>query len=767
MTTIEESGAGRVERWIEPLGGARVETAGSKAGHLGALREAGFPVPDGFVVKSAAFGRFVAQAALPVLPATDAQEAALAAPVPADIARAIREAYRALGGGRVAVRSSGLAEDLADATFAGQYETVLDVEGEDEVVLAVRRAWASVFAPRVAAYLGARHAAGGAMAVLVQRMVAARAAGVAFGADPITGARDVVSISAVPGLGEALVSGTTDADEWVVEAAGPRQKRSGHDVLVAAQAGAVAALTRPVMDHFGGAPQDIEWAIDARGELALLQARPMTALPEPVVWQSPLPGAWIRNFRLGEWLGDPLTPLFDSWLLERLEAAFMRRILSWFPMPGVPATVHVTVNGWYFYGLAFPETLRDRLSMAWGLVRSLWKDFRFVAGFLPPLAHLGFERHLALWRGEVLPAYERAVRDAEARVDEATPAQASALVDELADHAGATLFSIVALGGLSAKLEGQLIALWRKHVDASDVGVVLALVRSASDPETPAHAVSSLDWYFPTAGERAATGEETHAAVPAAARERIARERGAVEAKLDAAVARRPALRRKLDALIAFARRAHEVREEQARALTLAWPVLRRALDRVAGALVARGALADVASVHFLTREEVAAALAGGGPSLDRAAAQRRVTWERQRRLTPPLLLGELTGMWKQTFAMIDGLLASEAPAGAIKGMPGSPGRVTARVRVVRSIEEIGRLRDGEVLVTPVTTPAWTPAFARAAAVVTDSGSLASHASIVAREYGIPAVVATGNATALLADGETVTVDGSAGLVAR
>ncbi len=102
---------------------------------------------------------------------------------------------------------------------------------------------------------------------------------------------------------------------------------------------------------------------------------------------------------------------------------------------------------------------------------------------------------------------------------------------------------------------------------------------------------------------------------------------------------------------------------------------------------------------------------------------------------------------------------------GLIHGMPSSPGRATGPVRVVRGPDDFARFQAGEVLVAQVTTPAWTPLFNRAAAVVTDGGTLAAHASLVAREYGIPAVVATGDATVRLCDGQFVTVDGSAGVV--
>ena len=107
----------------------------------------------------------------------------------------------------------------------------------------------------------------------------------------------------------------------------------------------------------------------------------------------------------------------------------------------------------------------------------------------------------------------------------------------------------------------------------------------------------------------------------------------------------------------------------------------------------------------------------------------------------------------------------AERRPGMLEGMPASAGRATGTARVILDLADTDRLGPGEILVTGATTPAWTPLFARAAAVVTDGGSLAAHASLVAREYGIPAVVAAGDATQRIRDGQSVTVDGSAGLV--
>ena len=154
------------------------------------------------------------------------------------------------------------------------------------------------------------------------------------------------------------------------------------------------------------------------------------------------------------------------------------------------------------------------------------------------------------------------------------------------------------------------------------------------------------------------------------------------------------------------------------------------------------------------------------GEDLVDQVRKRRSAWERSRRLMAPLALGTMPKVLERVVSALE-VVRSERPTpeGALRGEPASPGRASGTVRLVRGSEDFVRFRPGEVLVAQTTAPAWTPLFAQAAAVVTDGGSLAAHASLVAREYGIPAVVATGDATARLVDGEWVTVDGSAGLV--
>jgi pyruvate,water dikinase len=177
-------------------GAADPAMSGRKAATLAALAARGFPVPPGFVVTTAACER--------ILATVDAAAEDLArAEFPGDVWAGIVSGMRQLGGGAVAVRSSATAEDLPDASYAGQYETVLGVSGPDEVAQAVRRCLASARSARVRAYSGSHR---DPMAVLVQRLVPAQAAGVVFTANPVTGDREIL-VSAVRGLGDRLVSG--------------------------------------------------------------------------------------------------------------------------------------------------------------------------------------------------------------------------------------------------------------------------------------------------------------------------------------------------------------------------------------------------------------------------------------------------------------------------------------------------------------------------------------------------------------------------------
>src|SRR6188474_3326114 len=252
--------------------------ARGKAVNLAELIGAGFPVPDGFCLGTPAYAQAADTAGIaalldgPDLPAR-ARDALLATPIPDDVAAAVTAAYLALGeGAPVAVRSSATAEDLPGASFAGQQDTYLNVVGVDAVLDAVRRCWASLWTDRAVAYradAGIPHA-GTQLAVVVQRMVDAQAAGVLFTADPISGRRSRSVLDAAPGLGDAVVSGAVDPDHWVVDGRAITASPAG-GCLTDRQVRELVELGRRVEAHFG-APQDIEWALDGESTLWLTQS---------------------------------------------------------------------------------------------------------------------------------------------------------------------------------------------------------------------------------------------------------------------------------------------------------------------------------------------------------------------------------------------------------------------------------------------------------------------------------------------------------------
>ena len=207
------------------------------------------------------------------------------------------------------------------------------------------------------------------------------------------------------------------------------------------------------------------------------------------------------------------------------------------------------------------------------------------------------------------------------------------------------------------------------------------------------------------------------------------------------------------------------IREEQTSELTIAWPVMRRAVVRIGEALVADGVIAEPDDVFFMTRDEVLAALSGARPAVLDLAGRRAARAE-QARLVPPTVVGRANRLVQRLWDSFPRMLgAVPSDSALVSGVPASAGRASGLVRVIRGPDEFAELRLGEILVAPLTAPAWTPLFSLAAGVVTDVGSAAAHASIIAREYGIPAVVGCGDATSRLRTGMRVTVDGTTGNV--
>jgi pyruvate,water dikinase len=704
--------------WLDSIGAADAERVGGKAANLGELKRAGFNVPDGFVV----------------------------------------------------IGEPG--DEVADAL--GQYETFLNLRGPETVRKAIDDCRTSAASTRVASYRTSRaQGARGEIAVLVQRMVDAESAGVAFTANPVTGDRSEVLVSAVRGLGERLVSGEAQADEWVVREARAQSRRPAEKAISAEQAVAVADVARSAAKHFGR-PQDVEWAF-AGEALFVLQSRPMTALPTPADWTTPRvgglhppgPSYWMRNLRLGEWLPEPVTPLFEDWLLKLISRGFGRGTRA---DSGLSTGLrYAIVNGW-FYSTPEPDLRLGALSMAI-LTRPI-SMFRFVSSLIkqtgePEMAERRFfAGAVRRWREQTLPRYRNIVAQSSAQLETASLAGIVATVERVGQAAGEQLWALAIGGGSAWKIEVALGRFYREHlyprVDI-DVRVLLAGL-SGSEPESMTHAVLSADWYWPTLGE---SSRSTGASPVTQRREELVRRRERAEEECRQALSARPDLVARFDALLELAQHYSRLREEQSSKLTLGWPVMRQCVLKLGAAALAAGAIDRDADAFFLTRAElVGSAVGGNKEKLQATVRMRREQWERQRRLAPPLALGTMPRLLERMLGSLKVVRSERAiREGALRGEPASPGRATGPVRIVRDVSDFDKFQQDDVLVAQQTAPAWTPLFAKAAAVVTDGGSRAAHASLVAREYGIPAVVATGDATTRLSDGQLVTVDGSAGLV--
>lgn len=727
-----------------------VDLTGGKAATLARLLQAGYPVPEGLVVTVPAMSSLTGAR----------QDPGAHPPLP----RHVRESLRVFVADRQdrcwAVRSSAVAEDAAGASFAGQYDSHLNVRGVAAVEAAIVACWASARHPRVAGYHDRMGVTDRRIAVLVQRYVDADLAGVALGADPVTGDRETVVVTAVRGVGAGLVSGLAVPDEWEVVSGEARCRRPAERILTSAHVRSIAALLRR-MEAGLQLPQDLEWAM-VDGELAVLQLRPMTGLPVAVAWHAPMPGGWLRTIRLGEWLPEPVTPLCHTWLIDRMEEQLRR---CQYAAGGfrAPTPMHVLVNGWYFHSpigagsqalLLTGMLRRPRLALATllGRRRPEWSD------------RLMHQRLAQQWRDRILPRYRSEIERAERRVEVAEPAELIDTVDRIADLAGECFWSLVLSGGAAWRVEDALTRFHRRHLAHRVAAPCQVLLQGLSDHRPLRHAVHSLDWIHPTLGELPSglaaddDGEGRHG--------RAVRERLAAEAACRRALGGRPRVRRRLGRLLDVVQRATVLRREHTDWFTAGWPTMRCALVRLGAALCALGLVDEPADLFMLTRAEVELGSRGRAPGdLRTLVTERRQAWERQRRLAPPASVGKLPFLLSKMLLPADVRPRRADGDTTFHGVPTSPGRATGPARVLRSPTAVHGVRAGDVLVVSAAVPALTAVFGRIGALCVDNGSVAAHAAIVAREYGIPVVMGLVDATTRLADGRVVTVDGTAGVV--
>jgi rifampicin phosphotransferase len=858
---------------VVPLGTLRredLECGGGKGANLGELISMGLPVPPGFCVTTAAYRGAVAEAglveaiddALRDVRAEDPGSAEVASariatlfedlPLPDELAEEVLAAYRTLGAPPVAVRSSATTEDLPGASFAGQQATSLNVRGEDELLSAVRRCWASLWSARAIAYRerqGFRHDQA-AVAVVIQRLVSAEVSGILFTANPTTGARDEIIINTALGLGEAVVGGLTTPDSFTLDRTtlAVRERQTGRQEVetVLAEHGTTerplgpekadgltldeAQLVRLTemglnIEHHFGASQDVEWAY-ADGRFWVLQARPITNLPPPppedVRWEPPFPGsAWWRR-QVVENLPEPLSPLFDElYLREGLELsidafmAFFR--ITYLRLEDVAdRPFFTTVNG-YAYS-------RANYKLRWGTVpmflRAMVDEFRIL-----------FREAPVYWREQALPAYLARIEQWKT-VDPANAPEERLLagVRELALEDARYWFAcalMIADAKITDALLGRFLTMAAPQrgltsgtflrgfasstVDAESELEGLAEQVRASDElralvtATPAagltealrstmtgqawltafaryldrygHQIYNLDFVVPTQADdplpvllslKAMAQRPGHD--PRARQRAIVAER---DMRVEETARSLDPLRRKLfRILLGWAQRFGPYREQVLFYMGAGWPTLRRLALELGRRLVESGSLLAAEDAFFLETPEIETAITArvagqARPDLARLASERRELREARKRLHPPPVVppGHKLRFGPFDMSAWETQRHNEPTSTVLRGFAVSPGRVSAPASVIHSPEDFSRMEPGTILVCPTTTPAWTPLFSQARGLVTDVGGVLAHGSIVAREFGMPAVLGTGEASKRISHGQLITVDGDRGLV--
>lgn len=854
---------------------ARLDTVGGKGASLARLANAGLPVPPGFHVTTVAYQAFVAEnnlqpLILETLKNVDlSQPAALEAAsasirdafargqMPQAIADAISRAYDELPGDHpvVAVRSSATAEDLPGLSFAGQQETFLNIHGVPSVLDAVQRCWASLWTARAIGYRGQHGIDQGAvsLAVVVQILVHAEAAGVLFTANPVTGQRDQAVISASWGLGEAVVGGLVTPDTFTVEkASGEVLSREIADKQVMSVLLESGTAEHPVpetmrrtpclsdtevrelirlgmeIERLDQVPMDIEWAL-AEGQIAIVQARPITALPEfapqPRLDWTTLPdpkGQYVRA-SICELMPDPLSPLFESLGMAAIENGInvMARDLMNMPVGSLSGFV-LAIHGYAYEKVSF--TPRQWWLIITRLLLPVARLMREGVPFWQNVARPRYAEAVARWRDRPLAALSPAAiwTGVEDLMEAFAFHLGSLMISTMGPSAGSEgLFTqvyekmvrrpddpsapafLMGYDSLPIKAEKALydLALWCRerrgladYLTDAPAEEVAVKINEGRDPDGVAHevweeyrsrirqhlddfgySIYDMDFAKPLPrDEPEPILEALKLHITGQGKDPYERQKGYAERREAAVEAVRGRVRGfkrwAFEKTLRWAQSQAPLREDGIVEVGRGYPAVRAMLLELGGRLARAGAFDRAEDIFWLEAAEVKAAIAALERSETladhrRFVQERKALWQARKRLTPPaqLPLGK-----KYLGGVMDGLMAvgdiSQASS-TIKGVATSPGKVRGTARVLHGPSDFDQMRSGDVLVASITTPAWTPLFAMASAVVTDIGGPLSHGSIVAREFGIPAVLGTGVATKRITSGQTITVDGNAGLV--
>jgi phosphohistidine swiveling domain-containing protein len=848
---------------------ASLELVGGKGASLSRLAGAGFPVPAGYHITTNAYKQFIEENELQpqILGIIDQVDAAdpgqleeasreisslfSQATIPPGVAGAIVQAYTDLEGlsPAVAVRSSATAEDLPEASFAGQQETYLNVSGPDAVLEATRNCWASLWTARAIGYRAKQAIPPGdvSLAVVVQLLIPAEAAGILFTANPIDGSRDQILINASWGLGEAVVGGLVTPDTITLDKSsgdiltreiavkkiqtmrvngGTKEipvpeNLSSLPALRDRQAVELAALGKEI-EVLYEMPMDIEWAL-SDGQFAIVQARPITVLQPPVPKEWNLPdGAYaaMRN-NIVELMIDPLSPLFKTMGLRAVNSSMGSLLSGFFGSQEVmPGQLIIAVNEYAYYNgsVKFGPMMKIIFDTP-GILR------RMFTGAVERWTQEGRPRYLEFvngweatdWRGLSSMELVSAIKQLTEAAIDAYGSLVSGVIP--AAWISEALFTMIyrlvkGRGGPSAptylmgfdslpiRAEKSLygLSLWVREKEG-----LAAYVMAATGPELAArlqdrqppqeldegdwnaflkrfqthlqkfgHTIYNLDFANPVPSDDPIPVLETFKLFAAGGGiNPYERQKATAKRREHATRLMQERLRgwrlNLFQKNLERAQRYAPMREDGLADVGLSYPLLREMLLELGRRFSEANLIEQAQDIFWLEEEEVVKAAQGLDDGIEpeklvELVPQRRAIWKSANRAVPPIMLPQLKVFGFDLLKLKAGW-AKKGDKETLKGVAASPGNVTAPASVLHGPEDFNKMQTGNVLVASITTPAWTPLFARAAAVVTDIGGPLSHGSIVAREYGIPAVLGTDSATKYIADGQLIKVDGDNGRV--
>lgn len=850
--------------------------AGGKGANLGELTQAGFAVPPGFVVTTAVYDQFIqhhdmqsriVEIANDIFSddphaaqngAAQIQQLFEKVQMPDALSKQIIEAWQALGADAVAVRSSATAEDLPEASFAGQQDTFLNIRSEAALLDAVKRCWASLWTARAITYRQRQEIDPDSvsLAVMVQTLIDADASGILFTANPIDGDREQILINATWGLGEAIVGGLVTPDSIVVEKAdwhivsretnkkltmtvrtadgtteeAVPQEKQDEAVLDDDTAVQLAQIGTQIEDHYG-MPMDIEWAI-SDGKIYILQARPITALPaaplKNVAWEPLQPGTiWMRR-QIVEHMPEPLSPLFeDLYIHQGLNNSVTTLVAH------MGDVTEADFDFWHFAPNGFANTING-YAYTTGSFDMSWENLKAIVQIYSKIYRL-FDLELFDWENIALPTYLALAQKWDAidleQTDEAILLEA---IRELAEADSSYWFGSALNLGLSRGLDplfdrflksplvgGEpplasaafLRGFDSKALDAqADMEALADQIRQsdslrdlvlntdsdqllnalAATPEGTAvqqgiqqyldeygHQIYNLDFAAPTQNEDPAPLLLSLKALvknpPAqdvrARQAHMVREREALVAQTERRL--NPLSRRLFLWAWKWTKKYAPYREHVMFYMGAAWPTLRKLARELGQRLTDAGVIESPDDVYYLKSDEITAVLQAKAhnsdlPNYAAVAQERRELRQARQLLTPPpkVPLGTTLKFGPLDLSMFDPTPEEAGSEGPIlHGYAVSTGKVTAPASVIHSAADFEKMEPGTILVCTTTTPAWTPLFSQAVGLVTDVGGALAHGSIVAREYGIPAVMGTGDATERIRSGAMLAVDGDKGTV--